>query len=265
MARCVYPITIGKPGLKRWKVVPCGKCLTCRRRRQATWSFRLLHEMQQSTSAAFLTLTYDDEHLTYGDEHPTLVKRDFQLFMKRLRKAQSKLTNDKIVYYACGEYGARTYRPHYHAIVFNLHPSLMLDAPVSNIWKMGHCRFDDCNIKTIQYVTKYVMKAGREPLNGKEREFSLMSKGIGKNFLTPQMKKYYQENQIPYVVWKDGQKLSMPRYYKEKIFDEETLRRFGREALQQITPKPLDTTTVFEIEQMNSKLKRLQDEKRSAI
>ena len=266
MAKCIYPITIGKQnGLKRWKVVPCGKCMTCRRRRQASWSFRLLHEMQRSSSAAFLTLTYADEHLTYGEEYPTLVKSDHQLFVKRLRKRQAKLSEEKLKYYMCGEYGAKTYRPHYHYIMFNLNPSLMLDIPLAEVWGKGHARVDACNIKSIQYVTKYAMKAGNQPLNGKEREFSAMSKGLGANFLSDKMVKYYQENEIPYVVWKDGQKLSMPRYYKEKIYDEETLRRFGREALQEITPESLDETKIFEIKQMNNKLKRLQDEKRATV
>ena len=122
MAQCIYPITIGrKDGLKRWKVVPCGKCQNCRRRRQAAWSFRLLQEMQHSHSAAFLTFTYEDEHLPLYDEDeigmewaqglPTLNKRDLQLFFKRLRKYQSKESDWKIRYYACGEYGDESYRP----------------------------------------------------------------------------------------------------------------------------------------------------------
>lgn len=182
MAQCLYPITIGKQqGFTRWKVVPCGKCLTCKRRRQAGWSFRLSQEMQRSQSAAFITFTYNDDCLTYGEENPTLVKRDFQLFMKRLRKKQSKRTQDKIKFYACGEYGSITQRPHYHAIVFNLHPSLSLDGILSEIWSMGNVQVDECNIKTIQYVTKYVMKTHNR-YKGVEPEFSLMSQGLGKRF-----------------------------------------------------------------------------------
>ena len=48
----------------------------------------------------------------------SLRKRDFQLFMKRLRK---KYSDDRIRFYACGEYGSETFRPHYHAILFGLH------------------------------------------------------------------------------------------------------------------------------------------------
>lgn len=266
MAKCIYPITIGKQdGLKKWKVVPCGKCLTCRRRRQAAWSFRLLQEMQQSSTAAFLTFTYDDAHLSYGEKWPTLVKSDFQNFMKRLRKKQASLSNVKLKYYACGEYGSTTYRPHYHAIMFNLVPELLFDGVLGDIWQNGNARVDDCNIRTIQYVSKYVMKSGGGPLNGKEREFALMSKGLGKSFLTDKTTKFYKENETPYLIWQDGKKITMPRYYKEKIFDEETQRRFGKEALEQIQPQELNSTKRFEIEQMNKKLKQLQNEKRNTV
>ena len=85
-------------------------------------------ELQYHDSAYFVTLTYDDFHIPKayypdpetGEVHTsyTLCKRDFQLWMKRLRK---KFSDDKIRFFACGEYGGQTKRPHYHAIVFGLH------------------------------------------------------------------------------------------------------------------------------------------------
>lgn len=265
MARCIYPITLGdKEGLKKHKVVPCGKCVPCKRRRQAGWSFRLMQEAQHSFSAVFLTLTYADEHLTYGDTWPTLVKRDFQLFMKRLRKEHHKKSDKKLVYYACGEYGESTYRPHYHAILFNLRPDMLFDARLSEIWKLGNVRVDPCNIKTIQYVSKYVMKSDKKP-DDVEPEFSLMSRGIGKGYLTDAVKKYYKQNQLPYVVWKDGQKMTMPRYYKERIFSEEELRAFGKQALEGIKAENLDPKKVQEINQMNYKQQLKRHEKRNKI
>ena len=189
MAKCIYPITIGdKEGKQhKWKVVPCGKCIACKNRRQTQWAFRLGMELRRSTSAVFLTLTYSDECLPFGDENPTLDKRDTQKFMKRLRKAQSKLTNDKIKYYGCGEYGTKTFRPHYHYILFNLHPSLMLDGPIRDIWRLGIAQIDECNVKSINYVTKYIMKP-RYPVQGSEPEFAMMSKRLGDNYVTSEKK-----------------------------------------------------------------------------
>lgn len=263
--------------MKKYRVVPCGKCIPCRRRRQAGWSFRLSQEMQRSESAAFLTLTYDDEHLPRIDEEvkgyehligkPTLNKRDVQLFVKRLRKKQQSITNDKIKYYMCGEYGAVTKRPHYHFVIFNVAPQLLFENPIDDIWQKGNSQVDECNIKTIQYVTKYVMKSLGKPFKVGQAEFSMMSKHLGSNFLTENTVKFYLENEIPYIIWEDGKKQTMPRYYKEKIWKDnpEMLRFFGREALKDVIPQTMDATKIFEIEQMNLKLKRLQNENRNKI
>ncbi|AXB22553.1 replication initiation protein [Lynx canadensis associated microvirus CLP 9413] len=60
---------------------------------------------------------YADPDTGEAAEAYTLAKRDFQLFMKRLRKA---FPDQKIRYFAAGEYGSETFRPHYHAILFGL-------------------------------------------------------------------------------------------------------------------------------------------------
>jgi len=88
-----------------WKdkaiLVPCKKCVACRLDYSRRWADRMMLELDHSKTAVFLTLTYDNEHLSYGDEvyipdsltgeailtkFPTTVKRDIQLFNKRLRE-----------------------------------------------------------------------------------------------------------------------------------------------------------------------------------
>lgn len=105
--------------------VPCGQCIGCRLDRSRDWANRCMLELQYHRSAYFVTLTYNDEHVPrsyYSDpetgeafESLTLVPRDLQLFFKRLRKKVGKIR-----YFACGEYGDQTMRPHYHAIIFGL-------------------------------------------------------------------------------------------------------------------------------------------------
>jgi len=100
---------------------PCGNCLSCLQKKRATWSFRLLQEMYVSESAYFLTLTYDNENVPRNESGiPILNKRDLQLFKKRLRKFNKKYTKVSVRYYSVGEYGTRSYRPHYHSIIFNV-------------------------------------------------------------------------------------------------------------------------------------------------
>lgn len=111
---------------KDYQVLKCGQCNECKIKRTRDWSSRMLMELQsKNNEGMMLTLTYDDNKLdVYGDldKNPyraiTLIKRDVQNFCKRFRKWLSKEhPNTKIKYYACGEYGSKTFRPHYHIII----------------------------------------------------------------------------------------------------------------------------------------------------
>lgn len=98
--------------------IPCGQCLECRMQYARTWADRCVLELQSHESSYFLTLTYDNEHVNWTDDymHMTLRKKDLQDFHKRLRDR----LDYPIRYYASGEYGDITKRPHYHDIVFGL-------------------------------------------------------------------------------------------------------------------------------------------------
>lgn len=113
--------------------IPCGQCIGCRMDYARQWANRLLLELQDydPSQCFFVTLTYSDdsikEHCLRGFSDPdtgelkgyslSLCKRDLQLFMKRLRKA---VEPSKIRFFAVGEYGGQTFRPHYHLILFGL-------------------------------------------------------------------------------------------------------------------------------------------------
>ena len=92
--------------------VPCGQCMGCRLEKSRQWAMRCMHEASMHEENCFITLTYNNESLPHLG---SLVKRDFQLFMKRLRK---KYNGRSIRYYHCGEYGEFNGRPHYHACLF---------------------------------------------------------------------------------------------------------------------------------------------------
>lgn len=137
--------------------IACGQCHGCRMKRSTDWATRCMHEKQLHRHSAYITLTYNDEHLP---ENYNLRYRDFQLFMKRLRKAafstsmgrneqlltgsNTATTSDAssgptleqtassqqlerhpkatptIRFYMGGEYGERNGRPHYHALLFGI-------------------------------------------------------------------------------------------------------------------------------------------------
>jgi len=152
---CINPITLKK----QEQTVPCNKCYVCLQRRSNQWNFRLMEEALHSSSLVFLTLTYEVPPITKNGFY-NLDKEVYPAFMKRLRKN----LDTKLKYYAVGEYGTLTQRPHYHAIVFNLHKEHF--EQIQNSWNYnkkgkyipGHIHLDVGNDNTIKYVTKYLMK-----------------------------------------------------------------------------------------------------------
>lgn len=129
--------------------LPCGGCLGCRTAQAKAWTLRCQLELSSHDRAAFATLTYDEEHCP-----PTLRRRDLQLFIKRTRKA---LGNKRALrFFSCGEYGERTLRPHYHAILYNLDDrdgDLIHDA-----WGQGHTKTANVTRASIAYTAGYTAK-----------------------------------------------------------------------------------------------------------
>lgn len=160
--------------------VPCGKCPECTARRVSGWSFRLMQEEKNSISAHFITLTYDTNHVHITPNgFMGLKKRDLQLFFKRLRKAHAKdlaFGGKRIKYYACGEYGGRTLRPHYHVILFNAKCELIQGA-----WQLGSVHYGKVSGASVGYTLKYISKPSKIPMHRNDdrlKEFALMSKGL---------------------------------------------------------------------------------------
>lgn len=179
------------------------------------WSFRLRKELDVSSSADFITLTYSERTLPFNcSGEVTLVKRHLQLFLKRLRKQQSKYTGGKIRYYGVGEYGTLTDRPHYHLLLFNL------DSRTSpeRSWNYGHIHHGRVSDASIHYVTKYHVNVVKDPESTRQVEFSSMSRrpGLGYNYVEKVIN-WHRDNDYTHVV-NNGYKQAMPRYYREKIF-----------------------------------------------
>jgi hypothetical protein len=145
--------------------LPCGQCIGCRLARSQEWALRCVHEASLYDDNCFITLTYAPENLP---PDAGLRKRDFQLFMKRLRKAYP---DKKIRYYHAGEYGDRTNRPHYHAILFNHNFNdwtYLFDSPsgseiytsptLERIWGLGFVTIGTVNMESAAYVARYCVK-----------------------------------------------------------------------------------------------------------
>lgn len=241
--------------------LPCGKCPNCKKRRISGWSFRLMKHAEIQNSAIFLTLTYNTDHVPITKNgFMSLDKTDIQKYFKRLRKLhdirEGGKAISKISYYCCGEYGTTTMRPHYHMLLFNAH----LDDAV-NAWKLegkelGTYHVGQVSEASVGYTLKYMCKPTKIPLHKNDDrvpEFSLMSKGMGKNYLTDAMIQWHKRDLVGrvYVPLKDGKKIAMPRYYKDKMYTKLDKFFIGENAsvLSQLSKKQLENQHGENLEQ----------------
>lgn len=145
--------------------LPCGQCVGCRLERSRQWAIRCVHEAQMWSENCFITLTYGDEFTPVGG---SLRYRDFQLFMRRLRK---RFPGRKIRFFAAGEYGEEYARPHFHACLFNIDfadkvywrksesgSRIFRSAVLEALWPFGFSSVGAVSFESAAYVARYVMK-----------------------------------------------------------------------------------------------------------
>lgn len=244
---CYKPWQLERPANSGLFVkLPCGQCIGCRLDRQASWALRLTHESKLHDISCFVTLTYDNDHLPRGK---TLVKRHVQLFMKRLRDS---LKPRKVRFFACGEYGPKDLRPHYHIILFGWMPDdlklhtkqktyrVHTSRTLSALWQdQGFVTVTDVNSAVCAYTARYVLKK----VNGDRKaehytritedgemievspEFSLMSRrpGIGHGFY----EKFEKELRANDSGILNGRRKKLPAYY-DKILAKQDEKRVER-------------------------------------
>ena len=211
----------------------CGVCPECLAKRANQWALRAVMQARESKDCCMITLTYDtfkrDEKgniLTDSNGIPlenladrNVDKRDCQLFIKRLREYFDRKKNTQgIKYILTAEYGKRTHRPHYHAILFGLKfddlifhkkskrgNSIYRSPTLEKLWKNGICTVDSVCVSSAiaKYCTKYCAKD-----YGVDDTFMLASQGVGLN----EMLKAFNARSY----WIDGQEYPVPRLVWQK-------------------------------------------------
>lgn len=220
--------------------IPCGKCLGCRTANQLDWTTRCVHEARQWRHNRFLTLTYDDTHLPRE-----LVPAHLTNFWKRLRKACS--SNDEILsdrsasirYLACGEYGERTERPHYHACLFNcgFHDEVRYSAQLSEsatlsaLWGYGAAKLAPFTPATAGYVAGYITKHGRRSYadeDGVHRCDPFKRQSSNPAIGLAWLEKHHADIQHGYLIQEGGKKTRLPRYYIKKLLEKHEFKNTKR-------------------------------------
>lgn len=194
---------------------PCGQCISCRVNRRRVWLTRLVLESTGHKDISYITLTYADEFLP---DKGYLSKSDLQSFFKRLRYY---VPDVRLRYFACGEYGEQTHRPHYHGILFGLDPFLGSDKCVDS-WTKGFVKCVPATIETMRYVAGYVTKKlVHQSADYKDYppEFILSSRrpGLGAYAVAKLALSGLQNGDVPKQVLVGGKPYPLGRYMTEKL------------------------------------------------
>ncbi len=219
--------------------VPCGRCIACRLNYARDWAIRLRCEMEdyKFSDCCFATFTYDDDHLPLNS---SISVSEVQRLIKRLRKIAP------FRYFACGEYGDLTHRPHYHMAILGqgIFSKLFTDQTYyakkkgfdvkCSAWDKGKIFLGDLTDDSANYVAGYMLKKvkGKQAKvvydnNGLKAPFSLMSRkpGLGFNWCLKNAD-WLKERQA--LLFK-GKPVPLPRYFIKLLFGDDELAALSYE------------------------------------
>lgn len=289
--------------------IPCGKCIGCKLEYSRQWANRCVLESKMHKSSLFVTLTYDElcvPRVMYAErengearEAMTLVKTDFQKFMKRLRSYVAYHMSDtfsntaisvvdgapQLRFFACGEYGPETLRPHYHAIIFGLdlpdkrlrqnvrgNPYYVSDI-LSELWPYGHHIIGNVSFQSAAYVARYCTKKLSGPaasdaydFYGIEPPFLLMSRkpGIGVPYYNSFLKGKSPNNRIVVSTPDGGLSFGWPKLFESKfdvdnhddllLIKEDRAKSIDDSELIRLSRTDVDSRSLLHVEEDNKLL-----------
>lgn len=248
-------ITFNKPEVYRSGFnLPCGQCIGCRLTYSRHWAVRCIHEAQMHQENCFITLTFSPEALNARKNPQSLDKREFQLFMKRLRKKIKK----PLRFFHVGEYGEQNKRPHYHSLLFGFDfpdktlftksggVSLYTSETLQELWPYGFSTIGEVTFESAAYCARYCLKKIKgenseehykytNPETGEviniTPEYATMSRGNNYPAADPRHTRgigyswfqKYKTDVFPhdYIVVRDNLKITPPPYYLDLLTEEE--------------------------------------------
>lgn len=256
------------PNIKT-QVIPCGKCIGCRLEYSREWANRGYLESKLYKENYFITLTYNEKNLptnyetetkdgkkyepkyekeidwtrgTLKPEHLTKFMHDLRQHIKREYNATG------IRFMACGEYGDKGERPHYHIILFNIHlPVETFYNPrindghiyyqntiIESCWKYGISNISEASWNNIAYTARYITKkiTGKQSeeiyaIKGQNKEFFRVSRmpGIGKPYYDKYKEKIYKNDEI-IIKNQEGVIHCKPPKYFDALYQEENQKHW---------------------------------------
>lgn len=206
----------------KYVTAACGKCYECRKQKSRAWLVRMQEELRHDNNAIFVTLTFEDKwyqtiskkYSIKGDNNIATIA--MRLWLERIRKKTGK----SIKHWCITELGGNaTERIHIHGILWGED----IASITRETWNYGFIYIGKyVNEKTINYITKYMYKKDEKHPNFTGKV--LCSSGIGKEYLNRTdsiNNKYKGENTKEYYKLRNGGKINLPIYYRNKIYTEE--------------------------------------------
>lgn len=242
---CLYPVFVknpkykpnkknkGRPPVckdKRLLYIPikCGCCIECRKQKQREWRVRLEEELR-SKYGYFITLTISPEGIKdleektglNREENPNeIASKGLRLFLERVRKDTGK----SMRHWCVTELGEDKDRIHLHGIFFGQRSAEL----IKKHWKYGFIFIGQyCNSRSVNYMTKYMLKVDIK--HPEFKQIVLASPGIGNGYFDrldwQWQKQNYERLEVPTYTFRNGTKMAMPKYYKDKLFTEKERNR----------------------------------------
>lgn len=222
--------------------VPCGWCVECRKKKAREWSIRLQEELKTKTylngieqKPLFVTLTLSNEkakeiaekyNISTANE---LIKKCIRLTLERYRKKIKK----SFKHWFTTELGEKNGRIHLHGIMW----CNMNKEEIEKLWGYGYVYIGEyVSEASINYITNYSLKINNEKPH--YRPIVLCSKGIGVNYITEdvlKLKRYNEEKTSDYYTLKDGRKVALPKYYRQKIYTDEEREKMYKISMEKDT------------------------------
>ncbi len=206
--------------------IGCGKCMECKKQKATEWMVRMQEEIRTKTNGQFVTLTFSDESLVklqaelrkykgYELENKTAT-----LAVRRFLERWRKKNKVSVRHWLVTELGQKeSERIHLHGVLWTEEDK----EEIEQKWKYGKIWIGKyVNSKTINYIVKYISKIDAE--HKEYRSIILASKGIGAGYMDridAENNKYNGEKTNETYTTRNGQKLALPIYYRNKIYSEE--------------------------------------------
>lgn len=209
--------------------VPCGRCKECKKQQARSWQIRLTEDIKHNKNAKFITLTFSDQSIKKltkkikGIDGYDLDNEIATIAVRRFCERHRKKYKKSIRHFLVTELGHEgTENIHLHGILF----TKLTAEEIKKLWGYGFiwAGYEDEKLNTINgaaitYITKYITKIDEDH---KEYQSKILtSPGIGKNYITEEKITEHRANDKDYYRNEKGFKMSLPTYYRNKIYNEE--------------------------------------------